>query len=192
MTLVEEGFAALRGCLRLLRGDPHALTDFNVTIEGIWRTFAVIIPQAVLAYPLFLSQHRLATEVAAVDGAAVSDLNLTKEYVYLVAVLALWPVAAAILTRVLGVSANFVRYVVVYNWMSLIALAIAVVPSLIHLAFAPGIEALSLLFIAVYLGLGVVSWIVARRALETTSAIAFAFVLADYALSIGLNELFGA
>lgn len=191
MTLVDEGAAALRGCLRLLRGDPHAFADFNVTIEGFWRSFAVIVPQAVLAYPLFLSQHRLAVEAAALDGSTVSDLNLAKEYTFLVAVLVLWPIAAALLARVLGVSANFVRYVIVYNWMSLIVLAIAVIPSLIHLAFAPGVATLSFLFIAVYLALGVVSWIVARRALETTGAIALAFVLADYALSIGLSELLG-
>ncbi len=121
----------------------------------------------------------------------MSDLNLAKEYTFLVAVLVLWPIAAAILARVLGASANFVRYVIVYNWMSVIVLAIAVLPSLIHLAFAPGIAALGILFFAVYLAVGVVNWIVARRALETTGVIAFAFVLADYALSIGMSELLG-
>jgi hypothetical protein len=191
MILVEEGMVALRGCLRLLRGDPHAFADFNVTIEGFWRSFAVIVPQAIMAYPLFLSQHRLAVETAALDGGTVSEFSLAKEYTFLVAVLVLWPIAAAILARVLGASANFVRYVIIYNWMSLIVLAIAIVPSLIHLAFAPGIATLSFLFIALYLAVGVVNWIVARRALETTGAIALAFVLADYALSIGMSELLG-
>jgi hypothetical protein len=191
MMLVNEGVAALRGCLRLLRGDPYAFADFNVTIEGFWRSFAVIAPQAVLAYPLFLSQHRLAAETAGQDGGTVPDLNLAKEYAFLVAVLVLWPVAAAILARVLGASANFVRYVIIYNWMSLIVLAIAIVPSLIHLAFAPGIATLSFLFIAVYVAVAIVNWIVARRALETTGAIALAFVLADYALSIGMSKLLG-
>ncbi|TMJ39075.1 MAG: hypothetical protein E6G89_10865 [Alphaproteobacteria bacterium] len=62
MTLVEEGLAAMRGCWRLMWRDPLADEDFNLTIEGFWRSFAMVLPLLVLVYPLFLSDHQFGVE----------------------------------------------------------------------------------------------------------------------------------
>jgi hypothetical protein len=186
MTLIGEAITALRGCLRLLRGDPHAFADFNVTIDGFWRSFAVIVPQAVLAYPQFLSLHQQLVDYSKEQGLEAAPLDLPRGYLFLVAFLVLWPIATAILTRILGVSAHYVRYVIIYNWMSLLVLTVAIVPSLLHLALGLSFDTITVMTMVILcLGM-VVSWIVARRALETTAVIAFAFALADFALTQGL------
>jgi hypothetical protein len=189
MTLVGEGLAALRGCLRLLRGDPHAFADFNVSIEGFWRSFAVVIPQAVLAYPHFLSLNQQFVEFAREQGVEAPALNLSRDYMFLAAFLVLWPVLAAILARILGVSAYYVRYIITYNWMSLPVMALAVLPSLLYLALGLGVAASAILGLIILCLSLFVSWLIARRALETTGAIAFAFALADFALTQGLFTL---
>jgi hypothetical protein len=191
MTLMSEGLAALRGCLRIVRGDPLWFEDFNVTIEGFWRSFAVIIPQGIMAYPHFISLNRQLADYAIQQNLEAPSVDLGRDYLFLVAFLVLWPVVAAILTRVLGVSTNYARYVIVYNWMSLPVMAIALVPSLLYLAQIIGFEAASFSGLPI-LGVGLIlSWIVARRALETTAVVAIAFALADFALTQGLFTLIG-
>src|SRR6185436_3395517 len=49
VTLVEEGLAAMRGCWRLIWRDPRADADFNLTIDGFWRSFAMVLPVLLLA-----------------------------------------------------------------------------------------------------------------------------------------------
>jgi hypothetical protein len=118
-------------------------------------------------------------------------VDLARDYLFLAVFLVLWPVVAAILARVLGVSTNYARYIIVYNWMSLPVMAIALVPSLLYLAQIIGFEAAAFSGLPI-LGVGLfLSWIVARRALGTTAVVAIAFALADFALTQGLFTLIG-
>lgn len=191
MTLVGEGLAALRGCLRIVRGDPHWFDDFNITVEGFWRSFVVIIPQAIMAWPHFISLNRQFADYATQQNLEAPATSLARDYLFLVAFLVLWPAVAAILTRVLGVGTHYARYIIVYNWMSLPVMAIALVPSLLYLAQMINFEAAAFSGLPI-LGVGLtLSWIVARRALETTAVVAVAFALADYALTQGLVLLIG-
>ena len=42
------------GCGAIILHDPNAFEEFNISAEGFWRSFAAILPAAVLAWPLFL------------------------------------------------------------------------------------------------------------------------------------------
>ena len=117
MTLVEEGLLAMRGCWRLLWRDTAAFDHFNISIDGFWRSFAMVAPVVVLAYPLFISDHRFGIELAQA-GENPPELRLGTNYFYLLSGIVVWPLLAAALAWLLGVSHNYVRYMIIYNWMA--------------------------------------------------------------------------
>jgi hypothetical protein len=187
VTLVEEGLLAMRGCWRLLRRDPAAFEDFNFTIEGFWRSFAIVVPVLVLAYPLFISDYRFGLELAEA-GDNPPELRLARDYFYLLLGMALWPLVAAVLARLVGAGQHYVQYMIIYNWMAVPTLALAVIPHLLHLASGAALLPL-ILAQAIFIFLLYVSWFVAKTGLQTTALIAFTFLLADFALTYGLDAL---
>jgi hypothetical protein len=178
----------MRGCWRLIWRDPLADEHFNLTIDGFWRSFAMVLPLLVLVYPLFISGHRFDIEWAARQGEEPPVLNLGLDYTYLLAGVVAWPFVAALLARLLGTGQTYVRYMIIYNWMALPATALAAIPHLIHLASGTMQPAL-IMAQAVFLPLLYVTWYVAKAGLQTTAFIAFAFLLADTALTFGLDAL---
>ena len=191
MTLVAEGLAALRGCWRLLMEPDYDFSDFNLSIEGFWRSFSVIVPLAVLAYPLYVSSNLIDIELANAEGVAPPPHDLTPYYVYLFAAVILWPFVAAGLARVFNLTQNYVRYLIVYNWMLIPTMLLGLLPHAAHLLFGSSGVALMAMSLVVMLVLAYVAWFVARRALEAAPAIAAAFVGADYATGLLLEWLFG-
>ena len=187
MTIVGEGLTALRGCWRFIRRDPDADQDFNLTIDGFWRSFAMVVPLLLLMYPIFLSDHRFGIELAAETGETPA-FDIGRDYAYLIGFILAWPLFVALLAKLLGVSQNYIRYMVIYNWMTLPATALALLPHLLHLGTETTYPALILAQI-VFLLLLYVSWYVARKGLETTAPVAIAFVLAEFALTLGLDSL---
>jgi hypothetical protein len=187
VTLVQEGLAAMRGCWRVIWHDPLADEDFNLTVDGFWRSFAMVLPLLVLVYPLFLSDHQFGVESAR-EGEEPPALNLSLDYIYLLVGVVIWPFVAALLAWLLGAGKNYVRYMIIYNWMGLLVTAFAVIPHLIHLATGTMMPALILVYVVILLSL-YVTWYVAKAGLRTTAPVAFAFLAADYALTYGLNAL---
>jgi hypothetical protein len=187
VTLVEEGLLAMRGCWRLLWRDPLAFEDFNLTVEGFWRSFAMAVPVLVLAYPLFISDHRFDVEFCK-PGESPPALRLGRDYFYLLSGMAIWPLAAAALARLLGLGENYVRYMIFYNWMAVPTLALAVIPHLLHLVTGAALLPLTLAQ-GIFIFLLYVSWLVAKTGLQTTALMAFAFLLADFGLTYGLDAL---
>ena len=177
----------MRGCWRLLWRDPAAFEDFNLTIEGFWRSFAMLVPLLVLSYPLFISNHRFAVEYCE-PGVPPPQLRLGLDYVYLVVSVLLWPVVAAALAWLMGVKHNYVRYMIIYNWIAIPMTALAVVPHLLHLLMGPGPLSLILAQAALALSL-YLSWYIARAGFEATIPVASAFLLADFAFTFGLGAL---
>lgn len=188
MTIIAEGLAALRGCWRFIRRDSDADQDFNLTIDGFWRSFAMVLPLLVLMYPIFISDHRLGIELA--DPTAEPPvLKIGRDYAQLIGTILVWPLAVALLAKLLGVTRNYIRYMVIYNWMTLPATVLVLLPHLFYLGSASAYLALALMAIVTPLLL-YVSWYVAMRALETTAPVAIAFVLAEYAVVLGMGRLF--
>jgi hypothetical protein len=187
LTIVEEGLAAMRGCWRLMWRDPLAEEDFNLTIEGFWRSFAMVLPLLVLVYPLFLSDHQFGVEWAK-EGEDPPALNLGLDYIYLLVGVVVWPFIAALLAWLLGTGKNYVRYMIIYNWMGLPATLLAVIPHLIHLMTGM-MQPAFILMQVVFILLLYVTWYIAKAGLQTTTPVAFAFLLADSALTFGLSAL---
>lgn len=188
MTLLAEGLLALRGCWRLLRRDPAAYEDFNLTIDGFWRSFASALPILILAYPLFQLDYKFNVAWYLENGKDPPELQLGASYFYLLLGTVIWPLVAAILARLLGVGQNYVPYMIIYNWMGVLASALWGIPYLSSLVTG-AMQSATILAWVVYPLLLYVSWYVAKTGLQTTTPVAFAFLLADLALSYGLGAL---
>ncbi|MFL5258819.1 MAG: hypothetical protein ACJ8AS_03635 [Hyphomicrobiales bacterium] len=187
MSLLEEAAHGVWGGVRLIRHDPRAFEEFNITADGFWRSFLAILPVSILAWPLFISAHGFAIETAREEGRPPPEFDFGRDYLYLCAAFAIWPLIAAALARALRVERNYARYLIAYNWVSVPAMLINAAPHLLQSTGLIGWQAMALLAMVVFLGLGYLSWYVAVRGLETTPLIAAAFLAADYALSFALD-----
>jgi hypothetical protein len=189
LSLIREALYGIWGAVRIIRHDPQAFNEFNVTADGFWRSFAAIVPTAVLAWPLFWWSHQFDIETARSEGKPLPEFNLANDYVCLGVAFVIWPVAAALLAHVLGVARNYSRYLIAYNWLSVPAMALSLIPHALHISGVLPLQLTVLMSLAVFVGLAYISWYVALRGLETTPSIAFAFLFADYGLSFALDAV---
>jgi hypothetical protein len=183
MAPLSEIIRSLYGALHLARGDTSGMAFFNATEQGFWRSFTA----AILIAPLFAL---LLTIRYHVNEAGVSLLRFTaiETIAYVVSWVA-FPLLLFHLTDILGTGHRFVRYIVAYNWAS-------VLQNLLYLPFALLVEAHlvqgagSTFFGIILLGLVLLyTWFVTRTALEVTNLLAAGLVMIDLVLSIFINTI---
>lgn len=183
MAPLSEIIRSLYGALHLARGDTSGMAFFNATEQGFWRSFTA----ALLIAPLFAL---LLTIRYHVNEAGVSLLRFTaiETIAYVVSWVA-FPLLLYHLTDILGTGHRFVRYIVAYNWAS-------VLQNLLYLPFALLVEAHlvqgagSTFFGIILLGLVLLyTWFVTRTALEVTNLLAAGLVMIDLVLSIFINTI---
>ena len=161
------------------------LTDILIPSvqQGFWRSFTA----AILIAPLFAL---LLTIRYHVNEAGVSLLRFTaiETIAYVVSWVA-FPLLLFHLTDILGIGHRFIRYIVAYNWAS-------VLQNLLYLPFALLVEAHlvqgagSTFFGIILLGLVLLyTWFVTRTALEVTNLLAAGLVMIDLVLSIFINTI---
>ncbi len=183
MAPLSEIIRSLYGALHLARGDTSGMAFFNATEQGFWRSFTA----AILIAPLFAL---LLTIRYHVNEAGVSLLRFTaiETIAYVVSWVA-FPLLLYHLTDILGTGHRFIRYIVAYNWAS-------VLQNLLYLPFALLVEAHlvrgagSTFFGIILLGLVLLyTWFVTRTALEITNLLAAGLVMIDLVLSIFINTI---
>jgi hypothetical protein len=183
MAPLSEIIRSLYGALHLARGDTSGMAFFNATEQGFWRSFTA----AILIAPLFAL---LLTIRYHVNEAGVSLLRFTaiETIAYVVSWVA-FPLLLYHLTDILGTGHRFIRYIVAYNWAS-------VLQNLLYLPFALLVEAHlvqgagSTFFGIILLGLVLLyTWFVTRTALEVTNLLAAGLVMIDLVLSIFINTI---
>lgn len=186
----QEIADGLKGAWLLANRDVGGYRCFNQTVEGFWRSFAAIA----LVAPLYL--YAVAAETALDPAAATREAPDTFAYYMakLFALLLEWAlflVAMVFVTRLLGLTARYVPFVIAYNWSSVLIMAAFVPPVLLLQLGVIGENGLIVLSLAVTLIALYYRWFVARTALETTGMIAAALVAADVVLSLFVAGLFG-
>ena len=183
MAPLSEIIRSLYGALHLARGDTSGMAFFNATEQGFWRSFTA----AILIAPLFAL---LLTIRYHVNEAGVSLLRFTaiETIAYVVSWVA-FPLLLYHLTDILGTGHRFIRYIVAYNWAS-------VLQNLLYLPFALLVEAHlvqgagSTFFGIILLGLVLLyTWFVTRTALEVTNLLAAGLVMIDLVLIIFINTI---
>lgn len=180
LSLAEIG-PALYGAWRLARFDANGMRYFDRRIEGFWRSFRV----AVLAAPF----------TAVLVALNVSDMTVTggwfrvvagESIAYVIGWVA-FPLLAFYLTEFIDRRAQYLGFIVAYNWSTLIQLALVLPISLLaHGGILPAELGLALLY-AADIALLVYEWFIVRTALNLPGLGAAGIVVIDVFMTIIIN-----
>lgn len=124
MTIVEEAARSLRGALRLALFDPGGFDDLNVTIDGFWHSFLAIVGVA----PLYLYATKYRALMPDSDSDAGRGYHPIPALLLLVVGWIVWALLAAVLSKGLGLSRSYARYMIADNWASVIFAAASCIP----------------------------------------------------------------
>lgn len=179
----NEIVASLLGAFQLLRRDRSGLNNFNMTEEGFWRSFfamALVLPMSAFAAVLF----RESTEVSSMALASRTSVNLVLQWAAFTALMLVY-------TRSFDLGQRYMRFIIAYNWSSVIATGCMMVPVLLHSLGMLGVEASLVIVFFIFLAMLAYFWFVAREALETSGYIAAGVVLIDFLLNVTIERFFG-
>ncbi len=180
---LNEITASLLGALRLFRRDTGGLQDFNMTEEGFWRSFFAMA----LAGPMSMCAELILSEPgthSALAMATRTGATLVLQWFGFVLLMFYF-------TQMTGLANRFLAFITAYNWCTVVASAIMLVPALFH---AFGLAGRDLALLALFFFLLVMlsySWFVAREALETSGGVAASIVAIDFFLALLIESLLG-
>jgi hypothetical protein len=187
MNWADETINALRGTWRLFLRDTGGFEDFNLSVGGFWRSFLVIIAVA----PFYLYAVILQDSIQLPDQPPSEPVSINLAAIGLVAQWLAWPAVMAVIAHFAGLARNYARYIVVYNWSAIPVMAIQMVPILLLTQGEALFVLATLVFFAFYAVVLYYRWYIALTALEAAPAMAWALVIGDLALSIGVTKLIG-
>jgi hypothetical protein len=178
MNWIGEAIRSIVTALGVVTGNAQAIDRLDTTERGFWLSFTAIVP----IVPLYLYAAAGATGAAetaaspAAEGAPMAAYA-TSLLVQWIA----WPVIVALLARLFGWGATFVRYIVAYNWTSPWVMLALTPPVILHGLGVTG-AAMNLFVLASFVLALWMRWFVAKHGLQVAGEIAAALVLADLLL----------
>ncbi|MCS7268818.1 MAG: hypothetical protein RMJ04_07755 [Geminicoccaceae bacterium] len=166
----------IEGALAILRGEADAMSRFDLTLDGFFKSFTAMLLAAPV-YALLVIQRLERRPVAL----APVLLVLLEGLGYVVGWLA-FPIAAGLVLHLLRQGGRFVPLVVAVNWAAVLQVALLALASLAALVLPAGpgtvvttVAVLSALFY---------QWLVIKTALEAPGGIAAGFLLLDVLVSL--------
>jgi len=184
MIWLEEARLSLHGSWLLLIRNTEGYRYFAQSEDGFWRSFSAIV----IIAPLYLYATTVEIELPG-DSGPVASPSLAAAMVALVVQWIGWPLAMVPIARLAGLQHGYARYIIAYNWSSVMVIALMLPPLILLdiglVASGPAIFLSFVLMMAAFY----FRWYVARTALETTGIIAAGLVLGDFVLSLAVNRL---
>jgi hypothetical protein len=180
---LSEIVGSLYGAWRLARFDPSGMRYFDVSTDGLWRSFFAAVIVAPF-YALTLAWHFADLG----DDTDPLRFVLAESIGYVISWVA-YPLLVFSLARALDCLDRFPAYVVAYNW-SLVLQNVVFVP--LTVATASGlvpVEAVQLLWFAVFGFVLAYVWFIATTALAVPPLTAVGIVAADITLSLVINAV---
>jgi len=177
LNLAEIG-SALYGAWRLARFDADGMRYFDRSLVGFWRSFRV----AVLAAPFTALLIALQLSTMRVDGGWFRILA-GESIAYVIGWVA-FPLLAYYLTEAIDRRAQYLGFIVAYNWSTLIQLAVVLPAAMISRSgILPGGLGEAVSF-ASNIAVLVYEWFIVRTALGLPGFGAAGVVLADVVISV--------
>ena len=178
MTLFEESARSIYGAYRMARLDAGAVSLFNTTVEGAWRSFFA----AVLIAPFFFSLIAMGPRI---DPELYDPARYwTAEVIAYVVSWTAYPVIMAMITESLGRRERFVSYLVVYNWAAVIQAAVFIPINGLQMTGVLPQDVGSLLWFVAFGALLGYLWFIARTVLSITPVSAMAIVALDVIIGV--------
>jgi hypothetical protein len=190
MVTADEVQRSVRGTVDLLQHKQEALRSFDFSESGFWRSFeAIWLTLPALTVSFAFAERRLASNGVEAGLLMEAALLIFVSFCHVASFLAL-PVAMVFLARRLGLGRRYVPFVIVTNWVNVVALSMLSIPAvLMLLGWIPsGMAAFVGVVLAVLLLR--VQWFATKLTLGITDSLAFTIVALGLCLSfvIGLFQ----
>jgi hypothetical protein len=173
----------LAGAWQVLSGRPEGLNRLDTSIEGFWRSFALIIVVAPIAFLTLVGEQATPTDPATV----AEPLTAAKIVLFAITVLTDWfafPLVFALMAPSFGLGSRYVLFIVARNWASVI---ISGIVALVHLLRIFGLIPIVVLPFALLFVLGLALWlsyVIVRTTLSVSIVMALPIVVLDFLLSL--------
>lgn len=182
---------SLAASWELFRGREEGMRDLDVSLEGFWRSFAVIVLLLPLNAILVLAEMRLLERTGEVTAetfpftafALAKFAGLAVDWVA-------FPILLALFAGWLQVTRTYVPYVVARNWAAPLALSLSAIPAILFAAGMIGEEIAVIVFLVVLVVVLRFHYLILRIALKVEPGLALALVIADLVLSIMISQAF--
>jgi hypothetical protein len=177
------------GAWAVMRGQPEGLARLDLSLDGFWRSFAVVI----LLIPFIVLALASQRELMAASGQAVAPIGTGEIALGLVILLVDWftfPLIFAALARPFGLGQRYIPFIVARNWAALIISAIA---ASVHALNLTGVAPPDLVSILLLVTLGVTvrfAYIIARTTLAAPIGVVLPIVFLDLLISVTVWALF--
>ena len=166
------------GAFRLARLDPGAMSYFDRTNEGFWKSFFA----AVIVAPGFAVVIGYELAQAEIESGALR-MFLVESLAYLLGWIA-FPVIVHQICEAIGKREQYIGYIVAFNWSKVIQMAVFLPAiGLIALGAMPA-GSDSLLRWIISIAILFYEWFVTRTALTVTAAGAVGFVVLDFVIDL--------
>jgi hypothetical protein len=179
----------LAGAWQVLLGRPEGLNRLDTSLEGFWRSFAVVIIVAPTAFLTLVGEEPPPSDSSAV----VVPLTTARVVLYGATVLIDWfafPLVFALLAPSFGLGSRYVPFVVARNWASII---ISGIVAIVHVLRIFGLLPIVVLPYALLLVLAIalrLSYVLVRTTLSVSIMIALPIVVLDFLLSLVIWSVF--
>ncbi len=179
MPSYREIVYGIYGALRLARLDPGAMSYFERTPAGFWKSFfaAVIVAPGfaiIIAYEL--------GQVEIVLNAGALRVFLVESLAYVLGWVA-FPVLVHQICEATGKRDAYIGYIVAFNWSQVIQMAV-LLPAIGLIALgAPAGDGGGLLRLTVWFLILFYEWFITRTALGVTAMGAVGFVVLDFVIN---------
>jgi hypothetical protein len=182
----DEVNRSFKGTLKLLHLRAEGLSAFDISERGFWRSFAAIwltLP----AYVVSVAFERLRLGYGGGEILGSLWLDIVVALGHLASFVAL-PLAMIVVARRLGLTARYVPFVIVTNWITVMGILVLALPATLLLAgwATPALATLfTLAFAFIILRM---QWFATKLTLGVSSGLAVAIVGFGIALNLGIGS----
>lgn len=172
---------AITGVWAIMLRKKNALSYFTIDMTSFVWSFAVII--LVMAFQTYMAPLETQIFNSGANKVELGEVMAGYQSFILIVNWFLWPVISFFICKLMGLSANYIRYVIVDNFSSMVTLTIIAAPSILFQFGLSADIAKSFIFFSSFIML-IYKWRVIKVALATSGMYASILLFIDIAATI--------